>query len=138
MEGEEEIRGALEEGKGAILATGHFGNWEIGAAALAVRGIPFDIIVQEQRNPLFDLHLNRNRRRFGLHLIKRKDAPKETEKAPEEKGEGPAPTPDDVKKVGSAGQATKAAKAVVERQVADKEKVLERVNELRDEQTALP
>jgi KDO2-lipid IV(A) lauroyltransferase len=78
VEGEEEIRGALEEGKGAILATGHFGNWEIGAAALAVRGIPFDIIVQEQRNPLFDLHLNRNRRRFGLHLIKRKNAPKET------------------------------------------------------------
>lgn len=81
VNGLEELQEAIGLGKGVILATGHFGNWEIGGAGLAVRGIPLDIIVQHQRNPLFDLDLNRNRVRLGLRMIMRGDAPKETLRA---------------------------------------------------------
>ena len=81
VEGLEEIQEAVALGRGAILVTGHFGNWEIGGAGLTLRGIPLDIIVQRQRNPLFDVDLNRNRTRLGLGLIMRRDAPKETLRA---------------------------------------------------------
>ena len=47
----------------------------------AETGVPLDIIVQRQRNPLFDSDLNRNRTRLGLGLIMRGDAPKETLRA---------------------------------------------------------
>jgi KDO2-lipid IV(A) lauroyltransferase len=81
VEGLEGLQEAIALGKGVILATGHFGNWEIGGAGLAVRGIPLDIIVQHQRNPLFDIDLNRNRTRLGLRMIMRGEAPKETLRA---------------------------------------------------------
>ena len=81
VDGLEKLQEAVALGKGVILATGHFGNWEIGGAGLAVRGIPLDIIVQHQRNPLFDVDLNRNRTRLGLRLIMRGEAPKETLRA---------------------------------------------------------
>jgi KDO2-lipid IV(A) lauroyltransferase len=81
VDGLEALQEAVAQGKGVILATGHFGNWEIGGAGLAVRGLPLDIIVQHQRNPLFDRDLNRNRTRLGLRLIMRGDAPKETLRA---------------------------------------------------------
>lgn len=38
--GNEHIRRALAEGKGAILITPHLGNWELGGIALAVRECP--------------------------------------------------------------------------------------------------
>lgn len=81
VDGLEKLQEAVALGKGVILVTGHFGNWEIGGAGLAGRGIPLDIIVQHQRNPLFDIDLNRNRARLGLRMIMRGEAPKETLRA---------------------------------------------------------
>ena len=69
--GLEEFRAALEEGNGIVLASGHVGNHEIGAAALAARGIPLDLVVQRQANPLFDEALIESRRRLGLGIIDR-------------------------------------------------------------------
>jgi KDO2-lipid IV(A) lauroyltransferase len=54
-----------------VLASGHVGNHEIGAAALSARGIPLDLVVQQQSNPLFDAALNDARRRLGLGIIDR-------------------------------------------------------------------
>src|SRR6266498_2579841 len=36
--GEEHLEAALAEGKGAILITGHIGNWEMAGAMLGLRG----------------------------------------------------------------------------------------------------
>ena len=69
--GLEEFRAALTEGNGIVLASGHIGNHEIGAAALAARGIPLDLVVQRQANPLFDEALIESRKRLGLGVIDR-------------------------------------------------------------------
>jgi KDO2-lipid IV(A) lauroyltransferase len=74
--GLEDFRGAVNEGRGVVLVAGHFGNHEIGAAATAIRGIPLDVVVQRQGNPLFDNALNKARRRFGLGVIERSQAPR--------------------------------------------------------------
>lgn len=72
--GLEALRAALAAGKGAVLATGHLGNWEIGGAALAVRGIPLDAVAQPQENPLFDAALERMRSGLGMQVIDRRRA----------------------------------------------------------------
>lgn len=74
--GWDELERALGERRGAILATGHFGNWEIGAAAIAARGLPTSAIVQRQSNPLVDARIEAMRRRLGVETIRRADAPR--------------------------------------------------------------
>lgn len=69
--GLEALREARAEGRGAILVTGHLGNWEIGGAALAARGIPVDAVAFRQRNRLFDRDLVENRVRLGMRVIPR-------------------------------------------------------------------
>lgn len=68
-EGIEEVERALSLGRGIILVTGHLGNWELGGAYLAARGMPMGAIVRRQGNPLFDRYLNETRRSFGNEVI---------------------------------------------------------------------
>ncbi len=81
VEGLEALQEAVTAGRGVILVTGHLGNWEIGGAALAARGIPLEVVAQRQRNPLFQDELERTRRRLGLRVILRGDAPREVLRA---------------------------------------------------------
>jgi Kdo2-lipid IVA lauroyltransferase/acyltransferase len=74
MVGLEDLVAALAEGRGAILATGHLGNWEVDAAAIAARGLPMSGVVQRQSNRLVDARLDANRRRLGVETIVRSDA----------------------------------------------------------------
>ncbi len=76
MVGFEALVRAVEEGKGAIVVTGHMGNWEVGGASLATRGIPLDVVAQRQSNPLFDTALNATRERLGMRVIERGEAPR--------------------------------------------------------------
>lgn len=78
VEGLEELRAAVERGKGVVLVTGHFGNWEIGGAALAARGIPLDVVARRQKNPLFDELINGARRRLGMKVIRQGEATRES------------------------------------------------------------
>ncbi len=66
--GQEHITKALALGRGAILATAHFGNWEA-ARILPLRGIPLSVIAKKQRNTLFDDYTNAIRERNGVHVI---------------------------------------------------------------------
>lgn len=79
--GLEALQLAMAEGRGAILVTGHFGNWEIAGAALTARGVPLDAVAQKQRNPLFDIDINRTRNRLGITVIKRSEAPRKVLRA---------------------------------------------------------
>jgi KDO2-lipid IV(A) lauroyltransferase len=73
--GWDEMEGALAEGKGCILVTGHYGNWEIAAAAVAARGVPIAAIVRRQGNLLVDQRLDDTRRRLGVETVSQREAP---------------------------------------------------------------
>lgn len=73
-EGFDELRKAVEAGTGAVLVSGHLGNWEVAGAAAAARGIPLDAVVHPQSNPLFDRYLVRMRSRLGLKVVVKNQA----------------------------------------------------------------
>ena len=73
--GWDELQDALALGRGVILVTGHYGNWEIAAAAVASRGIPIGAIVRRQGNRLVDEHLQQLRRNLGVETIYQGQAP---------------------------------------------------------------
>ena len=73
--GGEPLLEALSGGRGAILLTGHLGNWELAGAAVAARGVPLAAVAVRQANRLFDDDLMRNRARLGISIIRRGDAP---------------------------------------------------------------
>ena len=64
-----EVEAVVAEGKGALVVTGHFGNWEVGAAAVAARGVPISAIVKPQRNRLVDRMVQDARARLGIGTI---------------------------------------------------------------------
>lgn len=61
---------------GTVVVGGHFGNWEIGAATMAARGFATNLVAQRQGNPLFDEYLVAARRRLGINVIERRQAPR--------------------------------------------------------------
>lgn len=70
VEGTEHLDRALAQGRGAVLATGHFGNWELMGAAIAQRGYPMNFLVGHQSNKLVDGMLNSVRSSFGIGLVR--------------------------------------------------------------------
>lgn len=58
------------EGKGVILLSAHFGNWEILAASSAVLDCSYSIVVKEVRNNLVDRFMNNLRSKWGNKVIK--------------------------------------------------------------------
>lgn len=72
-----EVQEALAEGNGALLVTGHYGNWEVAAAAVAARGVPISAIVKPQRNRLVDRMVQDARARLGVGTIEMARAPRQ-------------------------------------------------------------
>lgn len=77
MEGFDAVTEAAEGGQGVLILTGHLGNWEVGGGAAAARGLPLDVVVKAQRNPLVDRRLTQSREALGMRVIERRQAPKE-------------------------------------------------------------
>jgi len=64
------VENALARGKGVILLSGHFGNWELSTTSLQLHlDRPLTIIVHTQRNKKIDSHVNANRTRFGNRVV---------------------------------------------------------------------
>ena len=59
---------ALDRGRGAIAATGHIGNFELGGRVLA-RRFPLLDVVKVQRNAPFDRFIQDQRFRFGIRTV---------------------------------------------------------------------
>jgi len=68
LSGKEYAEQAFALGKGAILATAHYGNWEA-ARVLPEFGIPLSVVVKKQHNELFDRFNNAIRSQHGLGII---------------------------------------------------------------------
>jgi KDO2-lipid IV(A) lauroyltransferase len=67
--GWELLERACAEKRGAVLITGHFGNWELAGAYIAARGVPVDVIVRRMSNPIFDRYLNQTRADLGMAVV---------------------------------------------------------------------
>ncbi|MEX2526197.1 MAG: lysophospholipid acyltransferase family protein [Gemmatimonadota bacterium] len=74
FQGLEMLIQAMSQGKGAILVTGHLGNWELAGSAVAMAGVPLDAVAMRQKNPLFHEEMTRSRGELGLRVILKSDA----------------------------------------------------------------
>lgn len=64
----------MRAGEGALIVTGHVGNWEVAGAMLAARGVPLAAVVKRQSNRRFDHWLAAARRRLGIQPVYMEDA----------------------------------------------------------------
>jgi len=71
MEGEEHLRAAIEGGRGAVVVTGHCGNWELLAAAIAERGWPVSVVARKVNDERFDALVRRFRGERGMEILDR-------------------------------------------------------------------
>jgi Kdo2-lipid IVA lauroyltransferase/acyltransferase len=57
-------------GKGVILLSAHFGNWELIATSVSARvNIPFHVVVKHQSNPYVDRKINSIRIKWGNEIV---------------------------------------------------------------------
>jgi KDO2-lipid IV(A) lauroyltransferase len=70
------FRESAAAGKGLVLLTGHLGNWEIGGAAIAARGVELDVVGKGMSDPAFQSDLFAARERLGMRVIEMGDAAK--------------------------------------------------------------
>lgn len=68
-ENPEALEQAISLGKGAVLMSGHFGNWELLAAFVRNLGYTVDLLVKRQSNRKVDEFLNHLRRSQALGII---------------------------------------------------------------------
>jgi len=59
-----------KDGKGVILLSSHYGNWEFVAISVAIQiQLPFSVIVKPLRNPLVYEWMNKTRTKFGNEVV---------------------------------------------------------------------
>ncbi|MEA2625879.1 MAG: Kdo2-lipid lauroyltransferase/acyltransferase [Candidatus Binatota bacterium] len=66
---------------GALVLTGHFGNWELCHHAAAAYGLPVHLIYRPFRNPYFDRFVGAERERAGTRTISKREAAREVIRA---------------------------------------------------------
>jgi KDO2-lipid IV(A) lauroyltransferase len=74
FEGQEVLAAAYEEGRGLVVVSGHFGNWDLAGSTLAAYGYPVDAVMQGLRNPSLTRFVKEFRGRMGMGLIDRASA----------------------------------------------------------------
>lgn len=73
IEGLDAIRDGLAGGRGVIAVTGHLGNWELLAAAVAGAGCPLTVVARRVNDARFDALITRFRRTVGIEVLTRDD-----------------------------------------------------------------
>jgi KDO2-lipid IV(A) lauroyltransferase len=71
--GEEHLRAAFEPGKGVLLITAHFGNWELMGSKLLQLGYPLDVIARNSELPSTTAIINTIREESGMRVFARGD-----------------------------------------------------------------
>jgi len=74
VEGYDVLDQVIQGGRGGIVVSGHFGNWELMGASAAVNGYPVAYVVTTQRNKRVELMMDRMRESAGVKIIKRREA----------------------------------------------------------------
>ena len=65
------IRNAAKSGRGTILLTAHFGDWELSSLVSSVEGFPILVLVREQKMKRLNELLNRLRESNGCRVIRK-------------------------------------------------------------------
>ena len=73
-DGWEHLAAATAPGRGAIVVTGHFGNWEVAALAQGARGIPMDVVGRDPDDPVLARRLAGLRALTGNRSISKRGA----------------------------------------------------------------
>ncbi len=74
FEGREHLDAALAAGRGALITTAHFGNWELMGVTLAHIGVPMNVIARAIDDPQVEAVLHRLRTRTGARVIHKDSA----------------------------------------------------------------
>jgi KDO2-lipid IV(A) lauroyltransferase len=69
VRGFEHLRAALDEGRGVLVTSGHFGNWELVALVQALLGVPMALVARPLDNPWLDRWLGRLRMLGGNRVV---------------------------------------------------------------------
>jgi lauroyl/myristoyl acyltransferase len=67
--GWENIKGALDRGRGAIVVTPHFGNWDMAAAAAAARGLAVTVVTEHFGDDDLNARVTAARERMGVTVV---------------------------------------------------------------------
>ena len=67
----ERIQNAARSGRGVILLTAHFGDWELSNLASAMIGFPITVLVREQKMERLNELLNRLRESKGCKVVRK-------------------------------------------------------------------
>jgi len=68
IEGLDKLQQGMAEGKGAIIAAAHSGNWELMGGAFAMAGIPLVGVAMKQKSSGADRFINEYRTMIGMHI----------------------------------------------------------------------
>lgn len=80
LDGEEHVRNALEKGKGALVLTAHYGNWELGIIPISKLG-EFNVIARALDIKRLENELLALREGFGAKVIYKQQATRHTLRA---------------------------------------------------------
>lgn len=69
LAGKENLDRALKKGRGTIILTAHFGNWELMGVALALYGYPMDVVVRSSDSPVFEAFITWIRTQCGNIVV---------------------------------------------------------------------
>lgn len=69
LENADTIKSGLEKGKGVIVLTAHFGNWEIASLAASLNGYTMSVFAREQKYERLNNLLNEFRQSTGCRVI---------------------------------------------------------------------
>jgi len=76
IENIETLNGALKKGNGVIIVTGHFGNWELIAATITLKGYSGAVIGRKIYFERYDRYLNSLRKMREVDIIYRDESPR--------------------------------------------------------------
>ena len=76
LEGQDVLDASVATGKGGLVISGHFGNWEMIGAAASVVGYDVTYIVATQSNKLVDKLMDDVRKYHGIEIWKTREAPR--------------------------------------------------------------
>ena len=73
LHGAEHLQAAQQRGKGVMVLTAHFGNWELGGARITAEGYPMLVVARDASEELSATRINQARTRHDMTVIDRED-----------------------------------------------------------------